>query len=77
VEKLLKAGARVNDANEAGGTALMYAALSGRTDVIRLLIRNGAEVSPRDRRGLDAAGLAEQQGNQEVADFIRNAAKAK
>jgi ankyrin repeat protein len=77
VEKLLKAGARVNDANEAGGTALMYAALSGSTDVIRLLIRSGAQVNPRDRRGLDAATLAQQQGNQEVADVIPGSDKGR
>ncbi|MDQ1474682.1 MAG: uncharacterized protein QOJ99_6162 [Bryobacterales bacterium] len=76
-EKLIKAGARVNDANVAGGTALMYAALSGRTDVIRLLIRSGAQAGPRDRRGLDAATLAERQGNQELADMIRSSVKGR
>jgi ankyrin repeat protein len=75
VAQLLKAGARVNDTNEGGGTALMFAALSGRTKVIQLLIANGAEVSARDHRGLDAATLAEQQGNQELADMLRNAGK--
>jgi ankyrin repeat protein len=73
VTKLLRAGARVNDANESGGTALMFSALSGRTEVIHLLIANGANIKARDRRGLDAATLAEQQGNQELANLLRAA----
>lgn len=71
VAKLLKAGARVNDTNEAGGTALMFAALSGRTEVVQLLLDQGAQAGARDVRGLDAATLAEQQGNQELADRLR------
>jgi ankyrin repeat protein len=48
----------------------MFAALSGRTEVVRLLLANGAQTTARDRRGLDAAALAEQQGNQELADLL-------
>jgi ankyrin repeat protein len=65
------------DANEAGGTALMFAALSSRTEVVRLLLANGAQASARDRRGLDAATLAEQQGNRELADILRSSTKTR
>ena len=61
VEKLPKAGGRINHAIEAGGTAWMFAVLSSRTELVRLLFVNGAQANTRDWRGLCAAVLAEQR----------------
>jgi uncharacterized protein len=55
----------------------MFAALSSRTEVVRLLLANGAQASARDRRGLDAATPAEQQGNRELADVLRSSTKTR
>jgi ankyrin repeat protein len=55
----------------------MFAALSGRIEVVRLLLANGAQAGVRDRRGVDAATLAEQQGNQELADLLRASARTR
>ena len=74
VTALLDAGARVNDVNQSGGTALMFAAMSARTEVVRMLLAHGADAALRDKRGLDAAGLADQQGSHELAGFLRDAA---
>ena len=49
----------------------MFAALSGRLEVVHLLIANGAQVNARYHRGLDAATLAEQQGNRELANLLQ------
>ena len=42
---LLEHGAQVNATNEAGNTALWYAALYGRADIARLLLARGAEMN--------------------------------
>jgi ankyrin repeat protein len=58
VEKLLAAGADVNDANRAGTTALHGAAFWGWNSVVRLLAERGARLDAKDARGrtpIDAA----------------------
>ena len=59
IRQLLNSGARVNDTDRTGMTALMYAArLSARADVLRALIDAGADVNARDRRGWTALSHA-------------------
>jgi ankyrin repeat protein len=45
---LLDQGASINAKNKEGETALMVAALEGRTDMVRFLIDRGADLNARD-----------------------------
>ncbi len=51
---LLARGADVNAANKEGETALMVAALEGRTEMVRFLIERGADLEARDVVGATA-----------------------
>lgn len=59
-EMLIKAGAEVNQKNNMGSTALIFAATLGQLHIAQLLLENGADVSIADSSGkiaLDYAGL--------------------
>jgi len=60
----------VNAANNVGQTALMMAALFGRSDVVRLLMAHGANSALKDNAGNTAAGLAQQQGNPAMVTLL-------
>lgn len=55
---LLKAGARINDANKSGYTALMLAARAGHTEVVESLLEAGANKYLKDGSGQNAADHA-------------------
>ena len=57
-ELLLSKGARVDDADDRGRTALMIAAELGRDAVVELLIARGASTALKDRDGKSAFDLA-------------------
>ena len=57
-ELLLSKGARVDDADDRGRTALMIAAELGRDAVVELLIARGASTALKDRDGKSALDLA-------------------
>ena len=69
-DRLLTEHCDVNAANNAGQTALMMAALFGRTDIVRLLIAHGANAALKDNAGNTAIGLAEQQGNRAMVTLL-------
>ena len=50
-----------------GDTALMWAAVAGHVDVVRLLIEAGADVRAVDDEGVTALHLARANGHTEVA----------
>ncbi|TVV76146.1 ankyrin repeat domain-containing protein [Sphingomonas solaris] len=64
--RLLKAGCDVNARNKAGQTALMMAALFGRTTQIDMLVAAGADRAVLDAAGNSAASVAAGQGNDKV-----------
>ncbi len=51
VELLITKGANVNSQNESGKTALMLAAFSGKINVIKELVNNGAAYDLKDNSG--------------------------
>ena len=55
---LLDHGARIDDADNRGRTALMIAAETGHGDMVDLLIKRGADRSLRDKAGKRAVDLA-------------------
>lgn len=58
VETLLSHGARLDDADNRGRTALMIAAEVGRPAVIELLLKRGTKAEIKDKTGLSALDLA-------------------
>ncbi len=69
--RLLKAGCDANARNKAGQTALMMAALFGRTRQIEMLLAAGADPAIADASGRTAAGVAGAQGNDAAAARLR------
>ena len=53
-----------------GSTALMYAAREGKEDVVRRLIRHGADVNSKDLAGFNALLLAALRGNSATAKCL-------
>lgn len=60
VKLLLKHGADVDNQNKIGRSPMIEAALWGRLDNVKILLKNGANKSLRDVHGRRAAELAEQ-----------------
>jgi ankyrin repeat protein len=58
VTLLLDRGARIEDADDRGRTALMIAAERGHADIVALLLKHGADAGRRDASGQTAASLA-------------------
>jgi ankyrin repeat protein len=65
--RLLKTPCDVNARNKAGQTALMMAALFGRTAQIDMLLAAGADRAIADATGSTAASVAAAQGNDRLA----------
>jgi ankyrin repeat protein len=68
--ELIRHGADLNLQNGNGGTALMFATLFGRNNLVKLLVEAGADQTIADVRGLTARGLALQQGNEEALQVL-------
>ena len=61
MQVLIDAGANINAKTPAGDSALHIAAFAGKLDVVRLLAKNGADLSLRDGAGLTALQVVEKQ----------------
>jgi hypothetical protein len=61
MQLLIDAGANINAKTPAGDSALHIAALAGKLDVVRLLAKNGADLSLKDGAGLTALQVVEKQ----------------
>jgi ankyrin repeat protein len=72
-ELLLANKADVNAKDDIGGlTPLHKAAWEGHKDVVKLLVANGADVNAKDKSGGTPMTYAEQNGQDEVAEFLRH-----
>ena len=58
-------------------TPLHSAAVRGHTEVVELLLAEGAEVNARMSKGYTALQLAEQEGHARVAELLRKHEKRK
>jgi len=70
VERLLAAGADIEETDERGRTPLMWAAYKGRTAVVRLLLSKGARIEAVSRAGVTALIAAGQGGDPEVTTLL-------
>lgn len=62
----------VDVADRNGKTALMHAAQHGQTEVVKLLIKNGAQVDSSDNTGDTALQIASKTGNREIENLLKN-----
>ncbi|MES2679902.1 MAG: ankyrin repeat domain-containing protein [Bacteroidota bacterium] len=67
---LINYKADVNARNEAGTTALMYAALSGNVELLKLLLKQGAEKQAEERSGKTALSYAKMNGSKEIIALL-------
>ena len=74
VEELLKRGARVNDVSDNGWSALMRASAyhGGHLATVQCLLKHGADINIRDKKGRSALSLATDEGNTEVKEFLQS-----
>lgn len=70
VQVLLVACADVNEKNERGRDALIYAALARHETVVNPLLEAGADVHSRDEDGMTALGAACQSGSENIVKLL-------
>ena len=72
VSALLANGADVNETTGGGQTALILAVIFGRTNLIKLLMKAGADPQLRDNLGLNALEWAQRRGLSEAVAILTN-----
>ncbi|KAF8251532.1 ankyrin repeat protein [Wilcoxina mikolae CBS 423.85] len=70
---LLENGAKINDTNREGQTALHVAAGAGQEEAVRFLCEMGADVDIADKEGNTARDLAVRKGFGGIADILLQA----
>lgn len=72
LQALLDAGARVDDANDAGETALISAVHRRDTNMMRVLLKAGANPDRADNSGRSARDYARLEGSSLLAEIDKN-----
>jgi hypothetical protein len=70
VKKLLRLGVAVNELDKKGSTALIHACGQGQADMVRLLIKHGADATIPARSGATALWAAISQAHTEVLEEL-------
>jgi ankyrin repeat protein len=70
VQELINQGANVNDFNNHGTTALMFASVNGHHDIARLLIAAGAKVNHANKIGQTALTFASAYGKTKIVKLL-------
>ncbi|HEY1899294.1 MAG TPA: ankyrin repeat domain-containing protein [Steroidobacteraceae bacterium] len=70
VKRLLKAGAKVGEANDYGATPMQMAAAIGNTDILKLLLEAGANVDSPNSEGQTALMAVARTGNVAAAKLL-------
>ncbi|PKV49773.1 ankyrin repeat protein [Aquimarina sp. MAR_2010_214] len=70
VKKLIELGSDVNKKSD-GMTPLMYAARYNRTDIIEVLVKNGAKIKTKDSKGYTAMKFAKLSNAQDAIDLLK------
>lgn len=60
----------INETTSTGATSLMIAAKWGNLKAVKYLIDNGADVTARNKNGLDARAFAIAYGHSEIAELL-------
>jgi len=72
VSAILANGADVNETTGGGQTALILAVIFGHTNLVKLLMRAGADPQLRDNLGLNAIEWAQRRGLTEAVAILKN-----
>ena len=72
VSALLARGADVNETTGGGQTALILAVIFGHTNLVKLLMKAGADPHQRDNLGLNALEWAQRRGLTEAVSILTN-----
>ena len=72
VASLLANGADVNETTGRGQTALILAVIFGHTNLVKALVKAGADPQLRDNLGLNAIEWAERRGSREALEILTN-----
>jgi ankyrin repeat protein len=72
VSALLANGADVNETTSGGQTPLILAVIFGHTNLVKLLMRAGADPQLRDNLGLNAIEWAQRRGSTEAVTILTN-----
>jgi outer membrane biosynthesis protein TonB len=70
VSSLLANGADVNETTGGGQTALILAVIFGHTNLVKLLVKAGADSQLRDNLGLNAIEWAKRRGAREALEIL-------
>ena len=70
VSTLLAKGADVNETTGGGQTALILAVIFGHTNLVKLLVKAGADSQLRDNLGLNAIEWAKRRGSREALEIL-------
>ena len=73
VTALLAKGADVNETTGGGQTALILAVIFGHTNLVKLLVKAGADAQLRDNLGLNAIEWAKRRGSREALEILTGA----
>ena len=76
IQKLVKEGANINEADEKGYTPLIYAVWSGNIEVVKTLLSLGANINQKDTSGSSAAYYATYNGAPNIANLLYLANRA-
>ncbi len=72
VRAAIASGADVNQRNNGGQTVLILAVIFSHTEIVRLLVKAGADPRLRDNLGLDAVEWAQRRGLNDIVDLFSN-----
>ena len=76
VTALLAKGADVNETTGGGQTALILAVIFGHTNLVRLLVKAGADPKLPDNLGLNAIEWAKRRGSTQALEILTNSSES-
>jgi ankyrin repeat protein len=68
---LYESGAKINVVDEDGDTPMHDAAFNGHFLVVNYLVWKNAEINHKNKNGKTPLDLAVDEGNEEIAEFLR------
>ena len=66
----MRAGAKVNTADDYGLTALTWALIEGNLDIVKLLLENGADVNATDNKGRSVLTWVKEKGKPATIELL-------